>query len=129
MKDPRISPDFLEDYPKLQWIRDAKHSPSALMFPRLHSGSAAMALRWFGKVLTIEGVGIEDYTWHRSKQAEQPHSLEVKTGGNHSVVYPLDSDKNITVEVDGEKMKITTSKYELSGTHLAAPLTHALLAS
>lgn len=37
-------------------------------------------------------------------------SMEVKIDGKQAVVYPVDPKKNITVEVDGPRVKITTSQ-------------------
>ena len=38
------------------------------------------------------------------------HNLEIKLDQQHTVVYPIDADKNTTVEIDGGKVKITTAK-------------------
>jgi len=46
---------------------------------------------------------------HRT-QAEHNRTFEVRTDASHSVTYPLDPDKNVTVEIDGGKLKVTTSK-------------------
>lgn len=38
------------------------------------------------------------------------HSMEIRLDPKHSVVYPIDADKNTTVEIDGGKVKITAAK-------------------
>jgi hypothetical protein len=44
------------------------------------------------------------------KVASVAHSMEIKLDSQHSVVYPIDPDKNISVEIDGGKVKITSVK-------------------
>jgi hypothetical protein len=38
------------------------------------------------------------------------HNMEIKLDPQHSVVYPIDTDKNMTVEIDNGKVKITAAK-------------------
>jgi hypothetical protein len=45
-----------------------------------------------------------------SKVASVAHNMEIKLDSEHSVVYPIDPDKNTTVEIDGGKVKITAAK-------------------
>lgn len=47
---------------------------------------------------------------HSSKAAPVAHNMEIKLDSQHSVVYPIDPDKNTTVEIDGGKVKITAVK-------------------
>lgn len=47
---------------------------------------------------------------HGSKEAEKPHTIQIRTDANHSVTYPLDPDRNVTVETYGNNIKVTTSK-------------------
>jgi len=42
--------------------------------------------------------------------ASVAHNMEIKLDQQHSVVYPIDPDKNTTVEIDGGRVKITTAK-------------------
>ncbi len=46
----------------------------------------------------------------RPSKATPAGSLEVKLTGQQSIVYPIDPDKNTTIEVDGGKIKITATK-------------------
>ena len=47
---------------------------------------------------------------HPSKATPVAHSMEIRLDAQHSVVYPIDPDKNTTVEIDGGKVKITAAK-------------------
>jgi hypothetical protein len=47
---------------------------------------------------------------HPSQIAPAAHSMEIKLDQQHSVVYPIDPDKNTTVEIDDGKVKISTAK-------------------
>ncbi|HUJ95247.1 MAG TPA: hypothetical protein VLW84_08295 [Terriglobales bacterium] len=47
---------------------------------------------------------------HSSKAVPFAHNMEIKLDAQQSVVYPIDPDKNTTVEIDGGKVKITTAK-------------------
>ena len=42
--------------------------------------------------------------------ASVAHNMEIKLDQQHSVVYPIDPDKNTTVEIDDGKVKITAVK-------------------
>ena len=42
--------------------------------------------------------------------APLPHNMEIRLDAQHTIVYPIDADKNTTVEIDGGKVKITTAK-------------------
>jgi hypothetical protein len=39
-----------------------------------------------------------------------PHTMSVKINAQQSVDFPIDSDKNVTIDVDGSKLKVSTSK-------------------
>jgi hypothetical protein len=45
-----------------------------------------------------------------SKSAASVHSMELKINGQQSVVYPLDPNKNISIELDGQKLTISATK-------------------
>jgi hypothetical protein len=47
---------------------------------------------------------------HGIKPTDHSRTVEVKTDAAHSVTYPLDPDKDITIEIDGSRLKVTTSK-------------------
>jgi hypothetical protein len=47
---------------------------------------------------------------HSSATTQTARDVEIRTDAQHSVRYPLDPDKNITVELDGGKLKVSTSK-------------------
>ena len=47
---------------------------------------------------------------HAAKSSPATHVLEIREGSARSVEYPIDPDKNVTVEIDGEKVKITAAK-------------------
>ncbi|MGB8949423.1 MAG: hypothetical protein WCC05_10480, partial [Candidatus Sulfotelmatobacter sp.] len=47
---------------------------------------------------------------HPSAVTPATHNLEIKLDSQHTVIYPIDADKNTTVEIDGGKVKITTAK-------------------
>lgn len=48
---------------------------------------------------------------HRPENKERPQNhIEVKTDSTHSVTVPLNTDRSTTVEVDGNKVRVTTSK-------------------
>lgn len=47
---------------------------------------------------------------HSSKTAPVAHNMEIKLDSQQSVVYPIDPDKNTTVEIDRGKVKITAAK-------------------
>jgi len=47
---------------------------------------------------------------HPSPVAPVAHSMEIKLDQQRSVVYPIDPDKNTTVEIDDGKVKITAVK-------------------
>lgn len=46
---------------------------------------------------------------HRSRTAPTSH-MEIKLDSQRTIVYPIDSDKNITVEIDGQNVKISDAK-------------------
>jgi hypothetical protein len=45
-----------------------------------------------------------------SKVTPVIHSMEIRLDPQRTVVYPIDPDKNTTVEIDGGKVKITAAK-------------------
>jgi len=47
---------------------------------------------------------------HRSQLAPVGHSMEIKLDSQHSIVYPIDPDRNTTIEIEDGKVKISTSK-------------------
>ena|ERR1700678_2273258 len=47
---------------------------------------------------------------HPSASMPVTHNLEIKLASQQSVLYPIDADKNTTVEIDGAKVKITAAK-------------------
>jgi len=47
---------------------------------------------------------------HSSIQSAITHNMEIKLDQQHTVVYPIDPDKNTTVELDDGKVKITSAK-------------------
>ncbi len=47
---------------------------------------------------------------HPSKVAPVTHNMEIRLDPQHSVIYPIDPDKNTTVEIDDGKVKINAAK-------------------
>lgn len=47
---------------------------------------------------------------HPSKAPPVAHNMEIRLDSQHSLVYPIDPDKNTTVELDDGKVKITATK-------------------
>ena len=47
---------------------------------------------------------------HPSNGAQAAHSMEIKLDQQKTVVYPIDPDKNTTVEIEGGNIKITAVK-------------------
>jgi UPF0716 family protein affecting phage T7 exclusion len=45
-----------------------------------------------------------------SKNAPNVNSMELKINGQQSVVYPLDPNKNVSIELDGQKLTINATK-------------------
>jgi hypothetical protein len=66
-------------------------------------------------VLVLVGVGLLTpiLNLHPAKKdtaATPGGSIEFKSGPQQGMVYKLDPDKNVTVEIDGGKVKITSEK-------------------
>jgi hypothetical protein len=45
-----------------------------------------------------------------SKSAASVNSMELKINGQQSVTYPLDPNKNVSIELDGQKLTISATK-------------------
>jgi hypothetical protein len=72
------------------------------------------SLRWLASlqiIAVIMGTGCLAVILKSHSGTTQPiaHTMEIRLDSLHSVVYPIDPDKNTTVEVDGGKVKIAST--------------------
>lgn len=65
-----------------------------------------IVLTLIGVVLLIPVLGSPPI----KKMVPGNNSMEIKISGQQSVIYPLDADKTISIELEGSKLKITAAK-------------------
>jgi hypothetical protein len=73
-------------------------------FPRLLS-ILQIVLMIFGAVLLVAII-----RRHSVAAAPVTHTIQIKLDAQHSVSYPVDQDKNLVVEFDSGRIRVTTSK-------------------